>query len=604
MKQKIIKSFLTLAIIFSAFVALGSNLTYATTKTDPALAPADWAFEESSIPLHDALLERYPDIDTNGDGYISITEANNYKRDTLFLAPENAGVIGGTLYGIEHFTSLTNGIFLTELGLSGSIPENIGNMGTNITTIKLEHNNLTGPIPQSLYSLTGLTVLTLHDNQLSGELSSTIGNLNKMKTLTLHNNQLTGVLPSEIGSMTELGTLLLYNNQFSGAIPASFTQLTKLTSFYIQLNNLNLNAVDTTDIAIVDGLSKEAMALAKADLKSFPPNEGTLSTWESKVANAQNLVATRTTAEDKTYGLFNSEQDNLVVGITQAQIDEAQAAVNLVLDGSTAKVNLQQKLDLAQQMFNAKLEVKALLSEDKTALNPGVDQDQIDEAQKAVDKLPVGTLKDELQKDIDTAQDLLNAQNKVGDLLNEDKTALNPGVDQDQINEAQKAVDKLPEGTIKDELQKDIDTAQEILDKTLEGEVYDRLDTTKANALLAKVNRVDSTKYTKESYAKLSEPKAEVEAIIAREEIKFVRIANPSQAELDAAVARLQAAYDSLEQLEGELAVATDTIDKGSLTVQNNTLATGDQTNRSIVYALLFSSFVALGFLMIRRKVK
>ncbi|MCK2007004.1 toxin Cry1Ac domain D-VI-related protein, partial [Peribacillus sp. Aquil_B8] len=110
------------------------------------------------------------------------------------------------------------------------------------------------------------------------------------------------------------------------------------------------------------------------------------------------------------------------------------------------------------------------------------DQASIDEAQKAVNKLPEGAEKDRLQDLLDKAQDLLNekeqaekdladAKNKVEDLFTDDKfDTLEGTTDQASIDEAQKAVNKLPEGAEKDRLQDLLDKAQDLLNKKEQAE--------------------------------------------------------------------------------------------------------------------------------------
>ena len=76
--------------------------------------------------------------------------------------------------------TMENGRFtklkLSNIGLSGPIPENIGNL-TELTHLGLTNNNLTGEIPQSIGNLTKLRQLSLAKNNLSGSIPDTVGNL-------------------------------------------------------------------------------------------------------------------------------------------------------------------------------------------------------------------------------------------------------------------------------------------------------------------------------------------------------------------------------------------------------------------------------------------
>uniref|UniRef100_UPI003D2F7528 toxin Cry1Ac domain D-VI-related protein n=1 Tax=Listeria rocourtiae TaxID=647910 RepID=UPI003D2F7528 len=108
-------------------------------------------------------------------------------------------------------------------------------------------------------------------------------------------------------------------------------------------------------------------------------------------------------------------------------------------------------------------------------------QRDINEAQAKVDKVTDATIKEELQKAIDKAQELLDAklaaeaeeqarQNEANQSVNDLFKDNDPTKDiketttQRDINEAQAKVDKVTDATIKEELQKEIDKAQEQLD--------------------------------------------------------------------------------------------------------------------------------------------
>jgi len=79
----------------------------------------------------------------------------------------------GECYSIENTTELD----LSNNGLTGPIPSEIGNL-TNLTNLNLSYNQLTGEIPIEIGNLTNLTHLVLNDNQLTGEISESICDLN------------------------------------------------------------------------------------------------------------------------------------------------------------------------------------------------------------------------------------------------------------------------------------------------------------------------------------------------------------------------------------------------------------------------------------------
>ena len=69
----------------------------------------------------------------------------------------------------------------------------MGNL-SNLETLWLDDNQLTGPIPVELGNLSNLESLNLYNNQLTGSIPVELGNLSNLKDLRLHNNELTGEL--------------------------------------------------------------------------------------------------------------------------------------------------------------------------------------------------------------------------------------------------------------------------------------------------------------------------------------------------------------------------------------------------------------------------
>ncbi|CAI5974674.1 unnamed protein product [Closterium sp. NIES-65] len=66
---------------------------------------------------------------------------------------------------------------------------------------ELSHNNFTGPIPDSISTLSTLQAIYLANNHLSGSLPSAISRLEKLQQIWLDNNSIEGPLPSAICSL-------------------------------------------------------------------------------------------------------------------------------------------------------------------------------------------------------------------------------------------------------------------------------------------------------------------------------------------------------------------------------------------------------------------
>ena len=115
----------------------------------------------------------------------------------------------------------------TDLGLSGLIPSEIGNLDS-LEMLWLEENALTGPIPPEIGNLQKLIYLILNHNQLSGSIPDEMGNLSSLQILKINNNQLTGMIPDSLCNLDIVWNwgnhlfgenFAVYNNQLCPPYP-------------------------------------------------------------------------------------------------------------------------------------------------------------------------------------------------------------------------------------------------------------------------------------------------------------------------------------------------------------------------------------------------
>ena len=154
-------------------------------------------------------------------------------RDLVRLPPE-----------IALLTSLrslrVNDCKTKKIVVSSFLPATLATLNTTLTTLDLYNNNVhgqllpSGPIP----SLTKLTSLSLDFNVLSGPVPSELGELTALQYLSLAWNSFEGSIPSEIGRLSQLTTLRLYTTQLEGRVASELAQLTQLTSLELQINEL------------------------------------------------------------------------------------------------------------------------------------------------------------------------------------------------------------------------------------------------------------------------------------------------------------------------------------------------------------------------------
>ncbi|MBC2103457.1 immunoglobulin-like domain-containing protein [Listeria booriae] len=170
----------------------------------------------------------------------------------------------------------------------------------------------------------------------------------------------------------------------------------------------------------------------------------------------------------------------------QAAIDALQAQID-ILEASTTKTALQDELNLAQELLDARIaggaEAKAateglFVDNDTTkGIKPSTDQAAIDAAQAKIDNVTDATVKAELQAELDKAQAELDTRTAEAQREAEAKAAteglfvdndttkgIKPSTDQAAIDATQAKIDKVTDATVKAELQAELDKAQAELD--------------------------------------------------------------------------------------------------------------------------------------------
>ncbi|XP_028772092.1 probable LRR receptor-like serine/threonine-protein kinase At3g47570 [Neltuma alba] len=129
-------------------------------------------------------------------------------------------------------------LYLGRRNLKGYIPKDIGNL-VNLEILDLGTNCLTGHIPSNIFNISTLALLALGDNFLFGLLPSYLGlGLPNLQELRLNGNELTGQISNSISNASKLIKLDLSSNKFSGAIPIAVEHLTNLIKVDLDENHL------------------------------------------------------------------------------------------------------------------------------------------------------------------------------------------------------------------------------------------------------------------------------------------------------------------------------------------------------------------------------
>ena len=119
---------------------------------------------------------------------------------------------------------------------SGELPSKLG---SNLSSVDLRDNRLSGPIPVGISSWVIVEEFKASNNMFSGNILEALTSLPILSTLLLDGNQLSSQVPSEIISWKSLTALNLTRNQLSGPIPISICSLLELASLDLSENQLS-----------------------------------------------------------------------------------------------------------------------------------------------------------------------------------------------------------------------------------------------------------------------------------------------------------------------------------------------------------------------------
>ena len=217
-----------------AQLALSNNQlsgTFAHWGALPQLTSLDLAGNEFTGPIPDFLQNspglRFLDLSGNGftgglpDWMPGLTDLYRLDLSKNRLGGELPGWLGNLTFSELDELHLSHNDFEGEIP-SGSwgapVPKPGGGLqrAYDLRRLALDHNRLSGEIPESLGLVTSLVTLYLDDNQLEGSIPAAIGNLDSISRVDLSNNRLAGVVPDTFSDDLDRYPGSLYEFDLSG----------------------------------------------------------------------------------------------------------------------------------------------------------------------------------------------------------------------------------------------------------------------------------------------------------------------------------------------------------------------------------------------------
>ncbi|KAF0927308.1 hypothetical protein E2562_031503 [Oryza meyeriana var. granulata] len=154
-------------------------------------------------------------LQNNGQLTGSLPEKLYWNLTRLYIHNNRfSGWLPATAAKLQKFNA-ENNLF------SGDIPDGFAAGMPLLQELDLSRNQLSGAIPASIESLSGLSQMNFSMNQLTGEIPAGLGSMPVLTLLDLSSNKLSGGIPTALVSL-KVNQLNLSSNQLTGEIPAAF----------------------------------------------------------------------------------------------------------------------------------------------------------------------------------------------------------------------------------------------------------------------------------------------------------------------------------------------------------------------------------------------
>ncbi|CAL5444789.1 unnamed protein product [Camellia sinensis] len=137
------------------------------------------------------------------DGQSSQSIYNRSRDHYESISPGQIALLTGPTRSISACDSFTMARGLPSQSLIGTLSPSIANL-SNLQSVLLQDNAISGPIPAAIGKLEKLQTLYLSSNKFNGEIPSSLGDLKNLNYLKLNNNSLTGSIPDTLSKVEGL----------------------------------------------------------------------------------------------------------------------------------------------------------------------------------------------------------------------------------------------------------------------------------------------------------------------------------------------------------------------------------------------------------------
>ncbi|XP_059628716.1 probable LRR receptor-like serine/threonine-protein kinase At3g47570 [Cornus florida] len=189
-----------------------------------------------------------------------LTSLTNCRHLRVLRVGENP--LNGILpVSIGAFSDSLERIVLQKCGIKGNIPSEIGHL-SNLLTLSLYGNNLTGVIPTTIKGLSKIQRLYFDGNRFDGTIPEELCHLVNLGLLGLSENRLFGTIPKCLGNITSLRYLYIYSNRLNSSIPETIWNLKDLLHFNLTNNSLSGNLpqeIGSLKVATILDLSRNQL---------------------------------------------------------------------------------------------------------------------------------------------------------------------------------------------------------------------------------------------------------------------------------------------------------------------------------------------------------